>query len=352
MDKYRKFLNLEYFGNTVSNYLYAAGIFIALLLIIFIFKNVFVSRIKKITAKYQNNYSLQIAKTFNSIPSFFYYLIALYIPLKLIIHHELSLKIIDGFFTVIIIFFAVRFLQTFIEYVLSSIAAKKAGKEIGSNTAFSGIRLVISIVLWITAILLILSNLGVNITSLVASLGIGSLAIALAVQNVLKDLFSSFSIYFDKPFGIGDYITIGTKQGTVRKIGLKSTRIETLQGEELIISNNELTTSQVQNFKRMKKRRVIMNVSVLFNTPIEKLKKINEIIKNIIKNVSGTEFDKSYFKEIGIVSLNFEITYFVLSGNYSEYMKKQEEINFAILELFEKEGIELYFPSRPVVPKK
>jgi small-conductance mechanosensitive channel len=332
----------------LENYFYAVGVFLASLLFIFLVKNILFSRIKKMTSKHRSGYYLQVFDAFNSIPSFFYYLLALYFPLKMVIDHQFSLKVIDAVFTVIVIVSVFRFLQAFVERVLVVIASRKTGEDVNLDNAFSGIKFIFGIIIWTLALLLILSNLGVDITSLVASLGIGSLAVALAVQNVLKDLFSSFSIYFDKPFLVGDNITIGDKQGVVKKIGLKSTRIETLQGEELIISNNELTTSQVQNFKKMNRRRVLMKLGLVYGTSLEDLKKINDYVKNIIQNVEGVEFGRSHFKEFGDFSLNFEIVYFVLSGDYSVYMDCQQKINFSILEILEKEGIKIAFPTQTV----
>ena len=150
---------------------------------------------------------------------------------------------------------------------------------------------------------MLLSNLGVNVTSIVASLGIGGIAVALAAQNILSDIFSSFSIYFDRPFEIGDYIQLGTDTGTVEKIGSKTTRIRTMQGEELIVSNQELTTARVQNFKRMEERRVAVKLGVEYGTVLEKLEKIPSYLEDIVKAQENVRFDRCFFIEYA--SYNF-----------------------------------------------
>ncbi|PIR48634.1 mechanosensitive ion channel protein MscS [Candidatus Peregrinibacteria bacterium CG10_big_fil_rev_8_21_14_0_10_55_24] len=210
----------------------------------------------------------------------------------------------------------------------------------------------IKIVLWSLGLLLILSNLGFNVTSLMAGLGIGGLAISLALQNVLGDMFSSLSIAIDKPFKEGDFIIVGQEKGTVKHIGLKTTRIESLQGEEIVISNNELTTARVQNFKKMERRRSIFVFGVTYATPADKLKKIPGMIKDIILAQEKTAFDRAHWKEFGDFSLNFEIVYYVLSNEYNMYMDIQQAINVAILEAFQKEGIEIAFPTQTVYVEK
>ena len=228
--------------------------------------------------------------------------------------------------------------------------AKKKGNEDAS--AFQGMRLVIKILLWSIGFLLVLSNLGFDITSLIAGLGIGGVAIALAVQNILGDIFSSFSIVFDKPFKVGDYIVIEPDRGIVKKIGLKTTRLETLQGEELIISNKELTSARVQNFKKMKQRRINFNVGVTYETSPAKLKEIDALIEKIIKGVKDVEFVRCHFQGFGDFSLNFEVVYLVKSGDYAVFMDKQEEINFAIVNAFTKNKIDMAYPTQTLFVKK
>ena len=195
---------------------------------------------------------------------------------------------------------------------------------------------------------MVLSNLGVDVTTLIASLGIGGLAVSLALQPLFQDMFSAFSLIIDKPFQAGDFIVTGDFKGTVKKVGLKTTRLQSLQGEELIISNSELTTARIQNFKRLQKRRIVFGIGVTYDTPTKKLKTIPETIEKIITAQEGADFERAHFWQFADSSLNYEIVYFVDNADYAVYMDIQQSINMQILEAFEKDGIEMAFPTRTV----
>ena len=217
-----------------------------------------------------------------------------------------------------------------------------------SATTISFLGFVARIILWTIVLLLLLDNLGVNITSLVAGLGIGGIAVALAVQNILGDLFASLSIVLDKPFVIGDFVVVDSLSGTIEHIGLKTTRIRSLSGEQLIFSNNDLLQSRVRNYKRMSERRVVFGFGVVYQTPLEKLKAIKEIVTEIIRKQENARFDRVHFKEYGDSSLNFEVVYFVTDPNYNIYMDVQEAINQEIFRRFEEEGIEFAYPTQTI----
>jgi small-conductance mechanosensitive channel len=208
------------------------------------------------------------------------------------------------------------------------------------------IAFLLEMALWIILILMVLDNLGVNITTLVASLGIGGIAIALAVQNILGDLFASLSIALDKPFVAGDFIIIDGMMGSVKNVGLKTTRIQSLSGEELIFSNADLLKSRIRNFKRMAERRVVFQIGLVFGTPAEKLKRVNEIIRDAVLTHSDARLDRTHFKAIGASSLDFEVVYYVLSPDYTRYMDIQQAINLALMERLESEGISFAFPTQ------
>ena len=207
-------------------------------------------------------------------------------------------------------------------------------------------------VLWAIAIIIVLSNFGYNVSTLAAGLGIGGIAIAFAFQAILGDIFASFSIYFDKPFKIGDFILIGNDMGTVKHIGIKTTRIQTLQGQELIVSNKELTETRVHNYKKMERRRISFTFGVEYDTKLKKLEKILEIVKEIFKKIKIADLDRVHFKQFGDFSLNFEVVYYVNKPDYLEYMDTQQEINFALKERFEKESIEFAFPTQTIYVNK
>jgi small-conductance mechanosensitive channel len=226
------------------------------------------------------------------------------------------------------------------------------GKKSEDLFAIVFLGIFIKIILSVIALLFIISNLGYKIDSLLAGLGIGGIAVAFALQNILRDLFASFSIYFDKPFKVGDFVVVSTDSGFIENIGLKSTRIRTLQGEELIIPNNVITDEKIHNYKQMKKRRVLFVLGVTYDTKATKLKKINLIIKEIFESIANTNLDRVNFKEFGAYSLNYEVVYYINSSNYTEYMNIQEKVNLKIFEEFEKEGIEFAYPTQTVIIEK
>lgn len=217
-----------------------------------------------------------------------------------------------------------------------------------SVSTIGALGLLARLAVWILVLLLILENAGVEIGPLIAGLGVGGIAIALAVQTVLKDLFASLSIMFDKPFVVGDFMIIGDLLGVVENIGLKTTRIRSLWGEQLIFSNNDLLESRIRNFGRMRERRVAFKIGVTYQTSREKLQKAPGMIKKAIEAQKLTRFDRAHFFEYGNFSLNFEIVYYIASPDYNIYMDIQQAINLDIHEQFEKEGIEFAYPTQTI----
>ncbi len=241
-----------------------------------------------------------------------------------------------------------------VNVVITWYGEKRAKKQMSEHILFV-LKKIINAVVYLFTFLVILAVLKIDLSGIVVGLGVGGIAIAFALQNVLSDAFSAFSIYFDKPFEIGDYIVVGDHSGTVKKIGIKSTRVQLLQGEELVLSNSVLTTSSVRNFKKMRKRRISFSFGVTYATPTNKLKKIPDIIIDIIdgdKLEYVDKLDRVHFTEFGDFSLNFDIIYYLKTKDYVKYKDTQQEINFAIKEAFEKEGIEMAFPTQTIFLNK
>lgn len=202
------------------------------------------------------------------------------------------------------------------------------------------------IVLWALVLLLILDNLGLDVTALVASLGIGGIAIALAVQNVLGDLFASLSITVDKPFVINDFIIVDDVMGTVEHVGLKTTRIRSLGGEQIVVSNNDLLSSRIRNYKRMEQRRITFALGVTYDTSADQLEEISGLIRQAIQAQFDTRFDRAHFKSFGASSLDFEAVYYVLKPDFNVYMDIQQAINLFLVRAFAERGIEFAFPTQ------
>ncbi len=223
----------------------------------------------------------------------------------------------------------------------------REGMDPSRVTTLRAVRVIIRLALAVLVVLLILDNIpGVEITALVASLGIGGIAVALALQNILGDLFASLSIVLDKPFVVGDFIIVDSFLGTVDNIGLKTTRIRSLSGEQLVFSNNDLLKSRIRNYKRMQERRVVFSLGVVYQTTAAQLEKIPSMIKEIITGLERTRFDRAHFSGYGDFSLQLEIVYYVLDPDYNLYMDIQQAINLMIFRRFEQEGISFAYPTR------
>jgi small-conductance mechanosensitive channel len=208
------------------------------------------------------------------------------------------------------------------------------------------IRFVARIAVWAMVLLLTLENLGIDITALVAGLGIGGIAVALALQNVLGDLLASLSITLDQPFVLGDFLVVGEHMGTVEYIGIKSTRLRSLAGEQIVMSNADLLASRLRNFGRMYERRVVFTLGVTYETPRDKLRQLAPLLREIIEAQEGVRFDRAHFAKYGPYSLDFEIVYHVLSPEYGRYMDVQQAINFRIHESFAALGVEFAYPTQ------
>lgn len=229
---------------------------------------------------------------------------------------------------------------------LDSYRQRAQEKNPAAITSINVISLISRFILWSSILLLALNNLGINVTSLIAGLGIGGVAVALAIQNILGDLFASLSIVLDKPFVNGDFLVIGEFMGSVEYIGLKTTRIRSLSGEQLVFSNSDLLSSRIRNYGRMFERRVVFSIGVTYQTPREKLKLIPEIIRQAIESQSKTRFDRSHFMKYGDYALMFETVFYVLSPDYNIYMDIQQSIYYEIHERFEQEQIEFAYPTQ------
>ena len=203
-------------------------------------------------------------------------------------------------------------------------------------------------VLWAVVLLAVLSNVGVNITAFVASLGVGGIAVALAVQNILGDLFASLSIAVDKPFEVGDFIGIDSFVGTVQFIGLKTTRIRSLNGEQIIISNTDLLKQVVKNYKRMEERRIVFKFGVTFNTSPEQAEAIPKIVKRLVESNDTLRFDRAHFQGFGNSSLDYEVVYIVKEPDYNTYMDAQQTLNLQLMRELATLGVDFAFPTRTV----
>ncbi|KPB44261.1 MscS mechanosensitive ion channel [Pseudomonas savastanoi pv. phaseolicola] len=204
------------------------------------------------------------------------------------------------------------------------------------------------VLLWATVVMAMLSNVGVNITAFVASLGVGGIAVALAVQNILGDVFASLSIAVDKPFEVGDFIVVGALSGTVEHVGLKTTRIRSLGGEQIVMANADMINNTIQNYKRLQERRIVFEFRLTYDCSVDQIREVPKKVETIINAQKLARFDRSHFRDFGETSLEFETVFIVLDPSYNVYMDVQQAINLDIMEAFAELDVRFAFPSRTV----
>lgn len=221
--------------------------------------------------------------------------------------------------------------------------------QASAGTVAGAVRFLSRLVIWTILLMVVLSNFGVELTTIIAGLGVGGVAAALAVQQVLGDLIAGLSMYFDRPFDLGDFVIVGDVLGKVTKIGLRTTRIDSLGGEKIVYPNGALASNYIRNYGKMEERRIVFSVGVEYNIASTKLKRAREIITEVIEAIEKVRFDRAHFKEFGAYSLNFEVVYYVLSADYNEYMDLQHRINLDIYERFEEAKIPFAFPTQTLM---
>ena len=218
-----------------------------------------------------------------------------------------------------------------------------------TTSALSVLSFLARVVLWSVLLLMVLDNLGFDVNTLVAGLGIGGIAVGLALQNILGDLFASLTIVLDKPFQVGHFIIIDEFSGTVEHIGLKATRIRSLSGEMLVFSNADLTKARLRNYKFMQERRIVFKFGVTYDATPEQLEKIPSILREIIEGTEQARFDRAHFSAFGDSSLDFELVYWMLTADYTAYMDVQQAINLGLMRRLQQEGVSFAFPTRTLV---
>lgn len=338
-------LKTELYNNTVQDYLisiiFMIIIFLGLALIAYVFKKI----LKKIDEKNPEKQLFSL-KIIESLTWPLFLVIGLSIATVSLERTETLSKIFKYILFSVIVIYATKIVVKIINYSYKKITEKIKDDETKDPAVIEIYAKLLSIAAWIVAIITILAFFNVNLATIFAGLGVASIVLAFALQNVLSDIFASISIYFDKPFSKGDLISTGTDTGYVQKIGIKSTRIKTLNGEELIVSNKELTETRVRNFKNMEKRRVGLNIGVQYDTPLEKLQKIPKIIEKILNKTENADLSRAHLKTFQDSNIEFEAVYFMKNKDFSLYMDTQQKVNLEIIKAFRKEKIEFAFPTR------
>ncbi|MDZ4716173.1 MAG: mechanosensitive ion channel family protein [Cytophagales bacterium] len=347
----QEFLEQSYFDNTVEKYLTAIGIVLVGIIVLRLFRNVILKRLRIWAEKTETSLDDLLVNGMERFMLPILNFVLLYYALHYLTLSESVEKKIQYAVAVVMTYYAVRIVTSTIQRMLQSYVRKQENGE-EKLKQIRGITIVMNVAIWGLGLVFLFDNLGYNVTAIVTGLGIGGIAIALAAQNILGDLFNYFVIFFDRPFEIGDFITVDDKKGHVEYIGIKTTRLKSLSGEQLVISNSDLTNSRVHNFKRLQRRRILFSIGIVYETPMEKVKEIPGILKKIIDDQVNATFDRAHFASYGNFSLNFEIVYFIEGPEYHTYMDIQQAVNLKIFEEFQKRGIEFAYPTQTILLNK
>ena len=332
--------------NSLRDWLIALGVTVLIVLVVRLARGIAVRRLSIIARRTSTPLDDAVVKAVQATKLWLVAVVALYFGCQ---HLSLPAKAtvtLKRLLTVAVFLQAGLWLGALLEFWINRSRTRALESDPGAATSLGALSFIGRVLLWAVILLVALSNLGVNVTALVASLGIGGVAIALAVQNVLGDLLASLSIVIDKPFVLGDFIIVDSYMGTVEHVGLKTTRLRSLDGEQIVFANGDLIKTRLRNYKRMRERRVLFGFGVLYSTPADQLERIPQMVRTIVQAQPLTRFDRAHFKGFGASSLDFEVVYWMLDPDYNRYMDTQQAINLALVRAFAAEGIGFAYPTR------
>ncbi len=342
------FLNSQFLGNTAQDWIIAAVLFVLVMVLVRTVIGIVVKRLSAIASKTETDVDDLVTELLEKTKFLFVALLALYTgSLSLTLSQEVG-AVLSTTLVLGLLAQGALWANGIVNYMLGSWARQKFQGDPTISTALGSVGFLIRFAVWSTFIMLALANLGIDIGPLIASLGIGGVALALALQGVLGDLFASLSIIFDKPFAVGDSIQVGDLSGTVEHVGLKSTRVKAVTGEQLVFSNGDLLGSRIRNYQRRQERRCAFTLGVTYDTPSEKLERIPELIREIIESRSNARFDRCFFMVFGDSALNFESVYYILVPDFKTYGETHHAVNLEIFRRFAEEGIEFAYPTQKI----
>ncbi|MFQ5934919.1 MAG: mechanosensitive ion channel family protein [Acidiferrobacterales bacterium] len=352
MEQATALLQTNLLDNSLQDWLIAAVVGVAVLVTVIIAKGLLLRYLALIAAKTKTPIDDVALDVLRRTKSLFLLVLAVYAgSLALTLPVEVS-RLLTSVLIIALLVQAAIWGDALVRDLVARMARRKAEEDAASIAAITVLGFIGRVVVWSAIVLLALDNIGFNITALVAGLGIGGIAVALAMQNLLGDLFASISIVLDRPFVVGDFIIVDDYLGTVEDVGIKTTRVRSLSGEQLVFSNNDLLNSRIRNYKRMFQRRIVFSIGVVYQTPYDKLKAIPDMLREIIEAQEQTRFDRAHFKSYGDFALLFEIVYYVKVPEYNIYMDIQQTVNLAIFQRFEQAQIEFAYPTQTLFVEK
>lgn len=340
------FLDTELLNNPLSRWLVAAGIAVVSILLLRLINGVVVRRLGGLAAKTETGWDDLIAYSLSRTNVLFLISVGLYAGAQFLVLPAQVVPVFRAVVTLAVFFQIGLWLSAAVTSWLDAYRRERLAEDPAAATTIGALRFVGRLGVWALVLLLGLQNLGVNITALMTGMGVGGIAVALAVQNILGDLFASLSIVLDKPFVIGDFLVVGDLMGSVEFVGLRTTRVRSLSGEQLVFSNSDLLNSRIRNYGRLSERRVVFSIGVTYQTPRSQLERIPATIREAVQGQEHTRFDRSHLSSFGDFAILFETVYYVTRPDYNLYMDIQQAINLAIHEAFERDKIEFAYPTQ------
>lgn len=344
-----EWLQATFLGSEIKAYLVAIATLTVGLLLVCLMRRLALSRLHHWARHTATDLDDRLLKLFDRHVVKLLYLGVLYLSFQDILQTDGFPKTLKDALSVLCLvlgtLLVVRLLGSLVEYGVRLYWTTRQG-DVLMEQSLRALVPAIKVIVWAVGIIFLLDNMGFDVTAAMASLGIGGVALALASQGILADLFSYFAILFDRPFEIGDFIISDNIVGTIETVGIKTTRIRSLSGEEMVVANSDLVNSRIQNYKRMYRRRIVFTLGVTYDTAVDKLKVIPNLIRQAIENTDNATFDRAHFLAYGDFSLNYEVVYFVETNDYATYMDAQQTINLALKAAFEHQGIEFAYPTQ------
>jgi len=340
----QEFLDTQFWNNTIRDYLIFSGSLAASIVLVLVIRRILLCRVSRWAQRTPTSLDDMLVRAAKRYLTPLLVIGALYLNAKWLTLSEGFSRAADIAMLAALMMLGAAVISSALVFAINKYLEKKQ-HPVGAH-AVRWIGGAVRTIVWIIALLWFFDILEIPITTMVAGLGIGGIAVAFAAQTIIEDLFSFVTIFFDRPFEIGDFIVVDTLSGTVEHIGVKTTRVRSLSGEQLIFSNKDLTGARLHNYKRMNERRIAFALSVAYGTPTEALREIPALIKQIIDGAEQTRFDRAHFKEFAGSGLIFEVVYFVLSQDFNLYMDIQQTINLAIKDAFDSRGIAFAFPTQ------
>jgi len=340
------FLTSEFLENPIWKWFLTLAIILFVGVVLRLLLRLILRRLRKFASRTEGRFDDLVVEILAKTKVLLILVVSLYAGSLILVLPEAADRVLQAMFVVALLLQAGFWGDGIVSFWIRRTTHRRLETDAASATSLSAFSFIAKAAIWSVVLLVALDNLGVNINGLITGLGISGIAVALAVQNILKDLFSSLSIIVDKPFVIGDFIIVGDLMGTVERIGLKTTRVHSLSGEQIVFSNSDLLESRVRNYKKMFERRVAFKIGIVYETPPEAVEAIPELVRGIIEDLPGLRFDRCHFKAFGDFSLDFETVYYVLNADYNVYMDRQQAINLAILHAFAERGIDFAYPTQ------